>query len=101
VEFKGLAGVELDADSIALGLLVEDGQIEAGGVDALHLHDFFCDHERGFGGLGEPGADFQVVRAEYGKGIVVAAFNNRFELGSIHQQLVCHYGTPAEAVAAS
>jgi hypothetical protein len=89
-EVEKFAGVELDADSIALGRLVENGQIESGGVDAVHFGFHGADYEKGFGGVGEPGADFQIVWAEDGKGIVVAAFYNRFELGSIHQQLVCH-----------
>ena len=91
-EFERLAGVELDADAIVRGRVVEDGEIEAGGMDAFHPDGFFPNYEISFGGLRKPRADIQVVGPEDGKRVVVAAFDYGIKLGGKHLCIVCHYG---------
>jgi hypothetical protein len=55
-------------------------------VDSLHDDLFAADNDGGFHGVGKPGADLQLVWAEDGERVVVAAFYNCFKLGSVHHR---------------
>ena len=55
-------------------------------MDSLHDEFLVAHDDGGFGGVGEPGADFHFVGAEDGERIVVAAFYNCFKLGSVHHR---------------
>src|SRR5271166_2684942 len=83
-EFERLARVEVDAEAIFFRWRVKSGEIEAGGMDPLHDDLFIADEDGGFGSVRKPGANFGLVWAKDGKGVVVAAFYNCFKLGSVH-----------------
>jgi hypothetical protein len=84
-EFQQLTRIKFDAYLIILGRLIEDGEVETGGMNTFHPDDFLTDHQRGFGGLRQPGADLQIVGTKDGESIVVAAFKDCVKLRGKHQ----------------